>query len=343
LLADLASIALTLTLVIQGFGLYSLALGLALRAAVAVTSNGASCLWVTRRKLGLRLRWAREEATSLWRDSYYQFFTSIAVRLQTHADPFLVGLVLGPQSAAIYALTVRAHETVRLISGQLGRALTPSLAHLFGDGQVARFRQMLQTTLMVHTLQAAVGMGGVLAFNRAFVGLWIGPEMYAGDLVTSLFACFGVVAALSAAPYDALFAMGRFARLCLVAWVATLVRIPLVFALLQLGLWGVPAAALVAVVIRTVLLQRVITAEMEFPAAVLRSMAAHAVRIGLPPLLLGAAVLSLGRTADGWIALALGGAGYLVLAMLAVGVADRELFRTLRQEARSTLPVLPRR
>ena len=167
----------TVLFVVRGYGLYSIVLGLLARSAVEAIGSGSMLWWVSRHHLRLRPIWDRAVARQLWRLSGYLFATQIAGRLKTSLDAFLIGVIVGPTAGGGYALTVRAHETVRMFTFGLAGSLAPGLAHLHGEDAPQLFREISLTLFKVEALIAAIGFGGVIAFNPAFMQLWVGPDV----------------------------------------------------------------------------------------------------------------------------------------------------------------------
>jgi O-antigen/teichoic acid export membrane protein len=336
LMSELVGIVLTIVLLVAGHGLYALAYGLALRSVVNVAVNGVGCLIVIRRDLGLRLGWDRGEARALWGNSFYQFFSSIAIRLQSRSDLFFVGLVLGPRSALVYGLTIRAHETVRLVATHFVASVQPSLAHLHGGRNVTRFREVVVIMACLAAVISCIGMAGVVAFNGSFMALWLDqPGLYGGLLLTTLVAVFGFVAELGAAQYGTLMALGEFRRLCRVLWEATSVRLPLLLVLLFLiGLPGAPIAAILSALLQTARLTAAVAKVLEFSGREVRNVASHLARMTLPVIVLGGAAVWWAVAPGTWIGLLLAGAAFSGVAAAIAGLADLSFVRRIGRELR---------
>jgi O-antigen/teichoic acid export membrane protein len=333
--SEVAGIALTLLLLWDGRGLYAVALGLGLRGLLNAVVNTVGCAWACRSLLGLRLSWSMEEARSFWRSSVYVFFAAIAVRLQGRSDAFFVGWILGPEAALVYGLTIRAHETVRLVTVHVVGAVQPSLAHLHGSGNAERVRQVVVTMLHLLAALSGLGMCGVVVFNGAFMRLWVGEPLYGGLLLTALVACFGYVADLGSAQYGTLLALGRFRSLCRLVWTGTLVRLPLLVILLgAVGLWGAAAAAIVGAALQTALSSQMAARLLALGRKQSLRIAAGVARSTLPLVGLTLLALALGLDPQSWLALGLGAAAFAGLASLVLTAASPSLVRELVTELR---------
>ncbi len=329
ILAELVAIATTLWLVLSGWGLHGIAIGILARNLVNAAGTYLGSTWLFRRQLGLRPRWSRATAGSLVRASGVVFTTQIAARLKMTFDPFLVGIVLGGQAAGVYALTLRAHETVRSFAHILAGVLSPGVAHLHGEGDRARFRDIVIASYKVQALVGAVGLGGVIAFNEGFVRLWVGSELYGGRGLSILGGFASLAYLVVTVAYDALWARGEFRTLLRFAWLDVLVRVPLILLLLSaVGFWGAPVASITAQVLAFgvpltfILLQRI-----EMPAGDARRLATSLAKLVGPVVALALVAESVLAPAGSWLELALQAGAFVVVSLALVAVFDRPLVR----------------
>ena len=107
-------------------------------------------------------------------------------RMNLYADNAVIACLLGSRTVAAFFLTQRL---IVLIQGQIcavGGSSWASLLDLHGRGERGRFNdQLVRLTTMVVVLGVAA-MAPLVAFNRTFISLWVGPQQYAGDTVTTL-------------------------------------------------------------------------------------------------------------------------------------------------------------
>ena len=281
LAADLASVVVTLGCLFAGFGLYGLAWGLFTRSAVSMVA----ALGVIERIFSdFSGRWwpRWRDSLDMWRDSARFFATSIAMRLQSQANILTIGIFLGPHAAAIYGLTVRAHETVQIIVGQLYASFGPVLAHLAGAGDTRRLMAVIRALLPLAAALAAIGAVCVVVFNQSFVTLWVGPQAFGGWPLTVLMAVAMWLAANAFVSYEALLARGEFALIARAFALSSLVHVTvLAIVLPTLGAWAAPLALCASTTCWGTLLWRRIAADGEPSLGEQRSLFAEASFIGL--------------------------------------------------------------
>ena len=245
-LAEVVGIIVTILLLVRGWGLESLAWGLALRTVLGAGVNLSWLLWVWLHEFQIGLRWAASDAWNLGRLSVYQCLTYLAGGLKDTIDPFLIGVILTPEIALMYTLTIRSAEMIRLqLVGPLSAAMIPSLSHLHGEGRRVHFNRVVILMSQLQTLIASIGLGGVLIFNKTFVTLWVGADQYSGMTVTVLIVIYGLLYLTTLLAYEAVYSLGQFWNLAKAVWLDLLIRAPLAVVLIYyFGPWGALAGAI---------------------------------------------------------------------------------------------------
>ncbi len=336
LAGELLGIVVTVVLLVQGYGLYGLAVGLLSRALLFSASTAVGLAYDCRHRLQLKIGWSRPMFKSLWKDSVHQFFAALAMRLQVYIDPFLVGAVLGGEAAAVYGLTYRALDTVRLAINQLGNAIAPSLAHLYGSGDKALFRNVFDKISSYYALVGTIAMGGILIFNRSFVGLWVGSDLYGGNLLTAAIAIFGVLAIMVNAPYLITTVRGEFRTIAQVLWVSLFVHVPLSYVLLHFGLWGAPVAASFGALLRIYLLGAITFTFFRFTNTDRYDLAKNIFRIFVPCAVIAGVGYVLVNTPERWLVFSLQAAAYIVISMTAFVIFNRKLVSRFIEDMKKT-------
>jgi O-antigen/teichoic acid export membrane protein len=336
------SFAGTAWLVLEGWGLYGIAAGLILRAIWSAGANGLRCIWLLRHVFGLRPRWDGGLFRSLWRDSLHLFVVQVVLWVRLYFDRPLVAAILGPSAALVYSITMQVHETMRLLVLTLGAASIPGLAHLFGEGHLARFSRVIALRYEIQAAAAAIGLGGVIAFNGAFIALWIEPAVYAGDVVNLLAALATCSFILSSVPYDGLWARGEFALLSKMLSAEAVVRLSSMgLLILAVGMAGAPAAALVAQTLLLAGLAVLLARRVGQPLGELARIALAVLRVGLPVLVVSLAMLALLPRAADWLTLVLEATGFVAVGVLLVAALDPSLVRFVLRRGRD--PIEPAR
>lgn len=243
--AEVTVIAVTVAMLYRDFGLYALAWGMVARAVFACVASAIQTYRVCVRELRLTPQLRAVESRGLTVDSTRLFVVAISMRLLSRSDVFFVGAVLGSPAAAIYGITTRLVDTVTMLIAQLTTALLPAMAHLYGEGNRKRFRDLLMRIAPVLCALALAGLATSAAVNRDFVSLWVGRQLFGGFPTTCAFAAAAYVSFIGFIGYDVLMAAGRFQFIAKTFAIFSLAQIPLtVLMLRQFGMVGAPLAAM---------------------------------------------------------------------------------------------------
>ena len=122
-------------------------------------------------------------AREVWSLSWPLAAAAAGNRLNLMTDTIVVGKLLGVGDVAMLFLTQRI---ILLCAGQVNALASSSwaaLAELRHSGQTTAFGLRLGELTRLMVGAGLVLVGSVAAFSRDFVTLWVGPQLYAGDLL----------------------------------------------------------------------------------------------------------------------------------------------------------------
>lgn len=243
---DLGSICLSLVLLFKGYGLYAIVGGLVCRGVVALLGNVLYLGWRLRAE-EIRFRPDISRFGSLVRLSSYAYLGRVGGLLVSQIDLFVVARYLGPGMVMALNLTRRAPQMTQLLVQRPAMAFVPSVAHLMGEGDVAKAGAILTRLMIILSSLLALTLAGFLLLNPSFVALWVGPQFYAGSAVNVLI-CVGLfLGVMTQSLSELCFALGNIRGNSLAALAQSLVYVPLLLVgAKHFGLLGVVAAPLVA-------------------------------------------------------------------------------------------------
>lgn len=317
LAADAANVIVLLVGLHRGDGLYAIAHGMLARSAVLVVTGAAALIVVCARAVPMTIdvRWYR--VRDLLGDSSRFFLSSIAMKVQSQANVVFVNGILGPSAAAIYGLTVRAHETVLMLLGQFNASLVPSMTHLFGSGNLTRFRAILLRILLSIAAVTALLLSITVILNSGFLRLWLANQSISGQGISILMAVALFTSSLGYVAYDALIAQGKFNFVSKVFLLSSLLQLLLLAAFLEVGAWFAPAALLLAAFVWGSLFWKRLGKEIGVTPAEAHGLLVELTRIVAVSAVTAAAFLIFYPTASSWWGLI--GEGLLALTCLACG------------------------
>jgi O-antigen/teichoic acid export membrane protein len=338
-IAELVNAAFVLIGLFAGKGLYAIAGGMLARSVIVALGAIIGVRLIYSRSLNVRLVVQWRAVQALLGDSSRFFISSIAMRLQSQGSVLFVGLALGPASAAIYSLTVRAHETVLMLIGQINAALVPPATHLLGSGNFARFRVILLRMLLALGAVTALAMSTTVVLNAGFLHLWLGNKDFAGQGVSILMAAALFVSSLGFVGYDALVAQGKFKVISTVFALTSALQIGLLsLLLLRSDLWIAPMAILTTALVWGTVFWRNVSVEIGLTAAEAYKLLAELARVVCVSIAAIAGFMLFVPAATSWLSLAAEGmacvsvliAGYMLSSSSIRSLAREEIGVTLR-------------
>ncbi len=194
-------------------------------------------------------RRARASAASreLWALNRPTFVRQVCGRVALLSDRIIVAALLGPAMVVPLFVTQRLADVARERVQAIAAASWAALAELHAQGRHETFTdRVAELTNLAAALALAV-LVPIVAYNGAFVALWVGPDRYAGDGVSVVVGLNGVLLAVIVM-WDVVFGgTGKVASLVPVTLVATAVNVSLSLVLTpRLGVLGPLVGTLVA-------------------------------------------------------------------------------------------------
>jgi O-antigen/teichoic acid export membrane protein len=244
-----AGIIVNLYLLSAGWGVGSIAWGIFSRALVWAGGWCLLLVWINRQE-HLHLRISFQETCALIRFSAYTMIAKIAQMAQNSIDGFLAGALIGPAHAVTLLLTGRTIDTIRIVPDRIGSAVQPSLAHLVGEGDRRKIKDVsLQfVTLMAITSAPLIATGVIM--NRAVMTAWVGHALYGGYWLTLLLGASACISVVINSAYHVLFAHGLIPKAAKLMVSFALLKVALTILLLRwAGLLAVPLGLLGAAVL----------------------------------------------------------------------------------------------
>jgi O-antigen/teichoic acid export membrane protein len=111
---------------------------------------------------------------------------NLVMKLMMDSDIVLLGLLVSMETVTSYTLSKYAPETVVSLVAMVVFGIAPGLGGIIGSGDLRRAASVRGEMMSLTWLIACVTGATVLVWNRAFLGLWVGIEYYAGPTATLL-------------------------------------------------------------------------------------------------------------------------------------------------------------
>ena len=252
-----AGLLTSLALILAGFGLWAIALGLVARATVSLGGALLFGVHAWRADFGVPVRMDQGIVKELLSASPVTALGGISYTLMSQSEILLVAVLLRPELAVVYALTRRAADLGRSLVDMIGFATYGGLAHLISSADRATARNTYVRILGLHLSCSVAVASAYLAVNRSLLEVWVGPSLASGIGLIMLMAIQSIVLGHSYLINLLYRATGRVVEGSLALVIEALVRIPLLaILLLAVGLPGLPIAATATALTTAVVIRR---------------------------------------------------------------------------------------
>ena len=247
ILSFLLSTICTVTLVLSGVGLYSLAAGW-----IVLQLSGAVAAWCRLRAhfpsvlpRGLpEMPWAT--ARKRLGQGFWVSLNQVAQVLLNGTDILIIGKLFGPAAVVPFVITGKLIGVLSNQPQMLMAAAGPALSQMRMGESRARLAEVCialsQAMLMLSGAVACV----VLAVNQGFVGRWVGTGQFGGFWLTAFILSSMLLRHWNLTVGYALFCFGRERRLCLTMLLDGLLSVAAVAVLVKnYGIVGAPLGMIV--------------------------------------------------------------------------------------------------
>jgi O-antigen/teichoic acid export membrane protein len=183
LLFRIVGLAVVILLLLRGYKLWSIPIGLMVTSIPSLAINGVYAL-ILLRGLGGACKLRRAYLLDVARHSPALFASKLGSSMVAGIEPTLIALILKPEIVPVFVITRRAADMVHQLLSVIMASTFPGVAHLYADGDRDKFRDIVAAILTISFGGAVIGFSTYVAANQTFVDLWIGPGQSLGEVVT---------------------------------------------------------------------------------------------------------------------------------------------------------------
>lgn len=249
IVAFIISNAVTVALVLAGFGLYALAFGW---ATLQLINAGAN--WYRLRKtfpcvLPSSLPKLRRDVVRVQlKQGFWISSNQIAQVLLTGTDLLIIGKLFGPLAVVPYACTAKLISVMANQPQLLIQSASPALSQMRAGESRERLSQVCIALAQAMLMISGAAVCVVLAVNQGFVGRWVGPEQFGGMALTALILLSMLLRHWNVTLGYALFSFGYEKRLCATALADGAITVGAIAAFVSLfGIAGAPLGSILGV------------------------------------------------------------------------------------------------
>jgi O-antigen/teichoic acid export membrane protein len=267
-LATLAAFAVTLVLLLAGLRLMAIAWGFVARSVVLLAGAGVVLVRDVPASTWRTARPDRRTLQELGRLMPITALGGLSFAAMSQSELAIIGAMLDPMLAAAYMATRRASELARALVDTISWSTYGAFAHLAGSSDRPRAMHSYREIFAVRDAASVALAAAFIAANGAFVGAWVGPELYMGLLLTTL---IGIQAVVTGGAFLANYlyrAAGAVATGSALLFAEAVLRVTLAVLLIRAGagVLAIPVAAIITAVMSWTLVRRWTVAALGDPA-----------------------------------------------------------------------------
>lgn len=171
----------------------------------------------------------------------------LGLSLVRRIEPTLITMVLYPEIATAYVITMRAADIISQLLDQIRGATFTGFAHLIGENNYERAGEIARTLLQFLFYGGFIAFGIYFAVNESFIKLWVDEKHFIGGLITILIGLGVFLRTLQLLIYELMIGLGDIKTSSYYIFFEALFRLILMYALLNIsGVIGVPIGMIVS-------------------------------------------------------------------------------------------------
>ena len=186
--ATLVGFVTTFLLLLNGLGLWSISIGVTVRAVLTLLGSFYFLLFRVDNEIRASVRYDREIAKEFRSLSPPMFVAGVSYGFMNNSQVLLAAILLGPEKATIFGLTRKAADVARNVLDAVGNASYGGFANLFASGDKMRSQSVYREIIAIYLAVGLALMCAYTATNPSLVGVWVNKEMFGGTTLTILIA-----------------------------------------------------------------------------------------------------------------------------------------------------------
>ncbi len=246
MLSFVVSISATLLALSLKLGVMAIAIGFAAKSIVVLIGTGGSFLHIWRKISGESISFSLSDIKKMFRLSAISIIGKASTVISSHSDALLNSSVLNPVVAAVYSFNAKVKDVLFSIPDRISVAAIPTIANMQSDDDVKDKKKHPIIILVLSMEISLICAFGLFLFNGKFIELWIGKEMFGGQLLTGIICILFLVNVFRNALSNLIFSTGeiKVVNYCLL-WEACL-KVPVTIILMKcMGVIGLPVASII--------------------------------------------------------------------------------------------------
>lgn len=117
------------------------------------------------------------------------YLNTVINTISGNIEPVIIAGYVNSAAVVMYNVTYKLISMAGLPINAIAGAIMGSASHLFGQNDRDKQKSVVQTVVSLHTIVSVIVIVALVVINKDFIRVWVGQNLYGGDLLTILFGC----------------------------------------------------------------------------------------------------------------------------------------------------------
>jgi O-antigen/teichoic acid export membrane protein len=177
----LIGIIVSLTMVVKGFGIMGIAVGVLITNSLSLSFN---IIFLVSKNI--QLRWSLRYFKAYVKIFSVTFFSRVFSTLYENIDLILVSRILNPTVVAQLEITRRPMKYLQGFLVAPSQSLMPTLSNYFGENKPKMARTLIEKLIVGFFCVFFITGLGFMMFNESLVKFWVGEQYYIGTVINTI-------------------------------------------------------------------------------------------------------------------------------------------------------------
>jgi len=187
-IVNVLGIILTITMLINGWGIFSLSYAILLRG-VSIFLCTFIISTILLNKNNIKYRYNLNYIISFSKIFSYTFGSRIFETISSNIDLIIVSRYIGTDAVTILDLSRRPIKIITGLANNVTISMLPALANLFGSSEIEKLRTITVKIWIVILWISGFIISGFILFGQSITTNWVGKEFWIGNL-NNFIMCF---------------------------------------------------------------------------------------------------------------------------------------------------------
>lgn len=248
ILAFIFAILSTLLALSLKLGVMAIAIGFLVRSLVYFIGTTGSFIFIWKKITNEQIHFSFTDIKNMFRLSTISIVGKSSSVISNHSDALLNSTILNPAIAAVYSFNSKIKDIIFSIPDRISSATIPTIADMQSNSNISEKKKYPIIILIFSIELSFICSFGLFIFNKSIIELWIGKEMFGGQLLTTAFCIVLIMNVFRNTISNLVFSTGEIKTVNYCSMFETCLKIPIAIAFMKLmGVIGLPIASIIII------------------------------------------------------------------------------------------------